>query len=590
MLEWEAALALTIALGSIAILATTRLSPDMVLMAGLIILHAAGVLTVAEALAGFANPGLLTVAALFVVAAGVRASGGIDLLVDHVLGQPKSQTGSLVRLTLPVAGMSGALNNTPIVAAMIPAVNRWSKRINVPAHRLLIPLSYASILGGTLTLIGTSTNLVVNGQFQVMTGSAGFGMFDITRVGLPVAIIGLVYLIWILPRLLPDRPDPAAAFGSPKRFTMEVAVAHDSPLEGKTIAEAGLRGLRQAYLAEIERAGSIITAVSTEERLRGGDRLVFVGDTDAIVALLRINGLVPSDNEEPVLSRQYPERKLIEAVVSPYCDRVGQTIRDGRFRDRYGAVVLAVAREGRPLRGNLASIQLRAGDLLLLEARPAFVTRQRAQNDFLLINELDEERPDHRRAKLSWAILLGVVLAAAIGVTTILTAALIGAAAIVATRCLAPNEARRSIDLGVYITIAASFGLGTALYKSGAAEFIAVHALGLANNDPLLLLIMTYVFVSLATEVVTNNAAAVLSLPIVLATTASLGLNPEPYVITVMMAASASFATPLGYQTNLMVYGPGSYRFTDFLRAGVPMNVIAAVVTIAAVALQWPLR
>jgi di/tricarboxylate transporter len=590
MLDWQAWLTLALTVGSISVLASSRLAPDMVLMGALIILNATGILTVAESLAGFSNPGLLTVAALFVVAAGVRASGGIDLLVDHVLGRPTSQTGSLLRLTLPVAGMSGALNNTPIVAAMIPAVTRWSRRIHVPAHRLLIPLSYASIMGGTLTLIGTSTNLVVNGQYQVLSGAPGFGLFDITKVGIPLVLVGLVYLVFVLPRILRDRPDASEAFGNPKRFTMEVAVAHNGPLEGKTVAEAGLRGLQRAYLVEIERAGSIITAVSSEERLRGGDRLVFVGETDAIVALLRVNGLVPSETQDPVMAREYPERKLIEAVVSPYCDGVGQTIRDGRFRDRYGAVVLAVARDGQPLQGNLASIRLRAGDLLLLEARPAFVTRQRSQNDFLLINELDEERPDHRRAKLSWLILLGVVFAAATGIVNILTAALVGAAAMIASGCLGPAEARRSIDLTVFITIAASFALGTALQKTGAAEFVAAHALGYAGTDPLLLLIMTYLFVSLLTELITNNAAAMLTLPIVLATTTSLGLNAEPYVIAVMIAASASFATPLGYQTNLMVYGPGSYRFTDFLRVGVPMNVIAAVVTVLAIALQWPLR
>jgi di/tricarboxylate transporter len=589
MLDWHAWLTLALTAASILVLAGSRLSPDMVLMGALIILNASGVLTVAESLAGFSNPGLLTVAALFVVAAGVRASGGIDLLVNHVLGRPVSQVGSLLRLTIPVAAMSGALNNTPIVAALIPAVSRWSKRIGIPAHRLLIPLSYASIMGGTLTLIGTSTNLVVNGQYQVLAGTGGFGLFEISKVGVPLVIVGLLYVVFVLPRLLRDRPDPSEAFGSPKRYTMEVAVAHEGPLEGKTVADAGLRGLQVAYLVEIERAGAIITAVSSEERLRGGDRLVFVGDTDTIVELLRINGLVASDSQEPVMSRDYPERKLIEAVVSPYCDGVGQTIRDGRFRDRYGAVVLAVARGGQPLHGNLASIRLRAGDLLLLEARPAFVTRQRSENDFLLISELEEERPDHRRARLSWLILIGVVIAAASGVTSILTAALVGAGAILVTGCLSPAEARRSIDLTVFITIAASFALGAALQKTGAAEFVAEHALGVASNDPLLLLIMTYLFVSVLTELITNNAAAVLSLPIVLATTAGLGLNAEPYVIAVMMAASASFATPLGYQTNLMVYGPGSYRFTDFLRVGVPMNVIAAVVTVLAITYHWQL-
>ncbi|MDD2737615.1 MAG: SLC13 family permease [Methylomonas lenta] len=567
----------------------TRFTPDMVLMLALTILSVAGVLDAKQALAGFSNEGLITVAAMFVIAAGISSTGGVEIVVNHLLGNPKTTRGALFRLALPLIPLSAFLNNTPVVATMIPAVSRWSKRIGIAPSKLMIPLSYISILGGTLTLIGTSTNLVLNGQYQAMTGKKGFELFDISWIGLPVALVGILFIITILPALLPNNKSAAEQFADRKKFTFEVAVANNGPLEGVTIAKARLRNLQRIYLVEIERHGSIVTAVSSEEKLQGGDRLVFVGETSAIFDILRINGLVSSDNQTPVIEKDAPERCLVEAVVSQSCDSIGKAIRDSHFRDRYGAVVLAVARDGEAIQGNLGSIELQAGDLLLLEARPAFITRQRVQKDFLLINDLAETRPNHQRAKLSWALLLGVILAATTGVSSMLNAALVGAGLMVITGCCSINEARRSLDLTVLISIAASFALGNALQVSGAADFIARHILSIADGNPWVLLGLTYLTVSLLTEVITNNAAALLMLPIVLAITGNQSLNPEPFVFATMMAASASFATPLGYQTNLMVYGPGGYHFKDFIRVGVPMNIIVGITTVGLIPFIWPL-
>ena len=587
-MDWQGWFTIVLTLGCLGALSFSRLASDAVMIGAMVILLGTGILDAREALAGFSNSGVITVAALFIVAAGIRASGGIDGIAT-LLGTPRTVKGALSRLTLPVAAASAFLNNTPIVAALIPVVERWCRIANLPPGKLYIPLSYATILGGTITMIGTSTNLVVNGEYQRLTGHAGFGIFDITPIGLILAAVGLLYVLFVLPRLLPDRREAESAFNNPKQYTVEVAVAHDGPLVGKTIAEAGLRGLGRIFLAEIERHGSIVTAVSTEERLQGGDRLIFVGETDAIVDLLRIKGLVASDTTEPVLSRQFPERRIVEAVVSRDCEGVGRTIRDGRFRDRYGAVVLAVARNGQPIPGNLGSIQLRAGDLLLLEARPAFVTRQRASTDFLLLSDLDAETPAHDRAAWGWAILIAVVSLAAFEILDMLTAALMGAAAMVATRCLTVTEARRAVDLPVIFTIAGSFALGEGLRVSGAAAYLATELLELAHGNPLLLLVLTYTVVSLLTEVITNNAAALLVLPIAIALSNALHLPPEPFVVAVMFAASASFATPIGYQTNLMVYGPGGYRFLDFARVGLPLNVLAGCATIPAILWIFPL-
>jgi di/tricarboxylate transporter len=564
-----------------------RMAPHIVMLGVLVVLSASGIISADQALAGFSNSGLITVVAMFVVAAGIHHSGGVDLLVHRVLRHPKSVRSAQARIALPVALLSGFLNNTPVVATMIPAVHAWSRKIGISPSKLMIPLSYSAILGGTLTLIGTSTNLVVNGQYEHLTGTSGFSIFSITAVGLPVAVIGVAVMLLVMPRFLPDREDQHK-FGSMREFTLEVAVATDGPLVGKTVGQAGLRELERLYLVEIERDGSVVIAAPSEERLRGGDRLVFAGDTQAISDLLRINGIVPSVNtDEPSISQHRAERCLVEAALSPQSDVLGLTIRDARIRDRYGAVVLAVARGGERVSGNLGNIRLKPGDILLLEARPAFLSRQRYSKDFLLINDLETETPRHDRAWLSWGILLVLIGLAACGLLSMLNAALLGAALMIVFGCCSVSQAQKAVDVPVILTIAASFALGAGLEETGAATYMARGILGLSQGHVLLAVLLVYFSVSVLTEVITNNAAAVLVLPVVLSMTASMGVAPEPFVIAVMMAASASFATPLGYQTNMMVFGPGGYRFGDFVRVGLPMNVFIGGVTVMVISLVY---
>jgi di/tricarboxylate transporter len=587
-MEWQGLLSLLLTLGALGTLIFTRIGPHLVMTGVMVILLVSGVLTPSEAFSGFSNSGLITVAAMFVVATGIHASGGIELIVHYLLGEPKSVRRAQIRVALPVALFSGFLNNTPVVATMIPALRAWAKRIDVPVSKLMIPLSYSAILGGTLTLVGTSTNLVVNGQYQSMTGEAGFSLFSITAVALPVAIIGLVFIIVFFPRWLPDRREKEI-FGNLREFTLEVAVAADGPLVGKTVVQAGLRNLKRIYLVEIERAGAIVPAVGSEEPLQAGDRLIFAGNTEAISDLLRIKGIVASTNGEPTLGREHSERRLVEAVISPHSNCINQTIRDSQFRERYGAVVLAVARNGERVPGNLGTIKLKPGDTLLLEARPAFVSRQQYNKDFLLINDLQTEAPRHQRAYLAWGILLAVVLVSATGLLPILHAGLLGAAAMLITGCCSAPQAQKSLDITVLLTIAASFALGVALDKTGVARLLGETLVSLSGGHPWLILLMVYISVSILTECITNNAAAIIMLPVVLEITEKASLNPEPYIFALMIAASASFATPLGYQTNLMVYGPGGYRFTDFLKVGAPMNVVIGISTFVVLILGWPL-
>lgn len=587
-MEWQGWFTLGLCAAVLLMLMTTRIGPHLIMLGALTILSASGILSSADALSGFSNSGLITVAGMFVVAAGMHASGAIDLLVNTMLGRPATPRAALTRMFFPVAFLSSFLNNTPVVATMIPAIYSWSRKIGISPSRLMIPLSYTAILGGTVTLIGTSTNLIVNGQYQTLTGEAGFSLFSITAVGLPVAVAGFILMWLAFPKLLPDRQQ-GQAFSNLREFTLEVSIDPAGPLVGKTVEEAGLRHLQRVYLVEIERNGTALAVVSSEEVLQGGDRLVFAGDTDAISDLLRIKGIVPSMDSDQTFAERHPERRLVEAVVSPHCSAIGYAIRAARFRARYGAAVLAVARNGERIKGNLGSIILQAGDTLLLEARPAFVTRQRYNKDFLLINDLNTESPRHERAYIAWLILVGVVAAASFEVITMLNAALIGAALMIVTGCCSASQAEKSLDLTVILTIAASFALGMALEKTGVAKYLASNIVDLSGGTPWLLLILTYLAISLLTEMITNNAAALLMLPIVLEITEKADLNNVPFVLAIMMAASASFATPLGYQTNMMVYGPGEYRFTDFLRAGIPMNIVTAIVTITVLLIGWPL-
>jgi len=590
-MELAAWLSIGVVLACVGLLISTRTAPELVLFGGVIVLLTTGVLSPAEALGGFSNEGLMTVALMYVVAAGIRETGGMDLLVHYLLGRPKNVASAQARLMLPVILMSAFLNNTPVVATFMPAILVWAKNLQISPSKLLLPLSYAAILGGTCTLIGTSTNLVVNGLLIAETPTQGLGLFDIAWVGVPCAVVGLIYILLLGRRLLVDRIPAAAAFENPREYTIEMRVEEGGPLVGKTVEEAGLRHLQGLYLIEIEREGRIIAAVGSHERLMAEDRLVFAGVTESVVELQRIKGLRPSAEPEFSLQDSYPERCLVEVVVSPQCALLGRTISEGRFRAVYGASVIAAARHGRRILGKLGNIRLQPSDTLLLETRPSFVERHRNSRDFLLISSVADSTPlRYDRTWLSWTILGGVVLLATLGWMSMLNAAMLGAALMLLTGCCTVAAARRSIDPQVLLAIASAFALGKALEVTGAAETIAYGFMGLAGDHPWLVLICAYILTSTLTEIITNNAVAVLMFPIVMAAAEAMGVSYLPFVVAIMMGASASFATPIGYQTNLMVYGPGGYQFGDYLRIGIPLNMVVGIVTVLIIPWVWPFQ
>jgi di/tricarboxylate transporter len=593
-----AIIALCVVVGVVILLAMTRISPDAVMMAGLTALLVVpvpedgswrmGVISPADGFSGFSNTGLATIAVLFVVVAGLRETGTIDWLGAKLLGHPKTMIGALARIIFPVAAMSAFLNNTPVVAMLIPAVSDWAKRLNMTPSKLMIPLSYAAILGGTCSLIGTSTNLVVSGMVDAQTDLPSIGIFEITKVGLPAAIIGAAFLMLVGPRLLPNRSSSKLALSDPREYTLELIVPAGSPLDGRTVHEAGLRNLPGCFLVGIERDGEPIGPADPGQVLRADDRLLFAGIVESIRDLQRIRGLEPATNQVFKLDAPRYRRRLFEAVVGASSPLVSKTLKSTGFRQEYNGVVLAVARSGVRLRGRLGDITLRPGDTLLVEAEAGFNERYRNSRDFLLVSPLDDSTPRrHARAPLALAILLGLVVLVAIGWLSMLVGAMLAAGAMILTRCCTVSEARESVDWSLLIVIGAALGLGTALQSTGAASAIAAGVVGVAGTNPWLVLIAVYLVTSLLTEVITNNGAVALIFPIAYSLSIALGVDFMPFVFAIMMAGSASFATPLGYQTNLMVFGPGGYRFSDFLRIGIPMNLLMAAVAVTLIPLIW---
>jgi di/tricarboxylate transporter len=560
--------------GTLGLLAISRFPPAGVVLGATITLLVSGIIDTSEAFSGFANPAPLTVAALYVVARAAQKTGLVAPLTTAALGR-STGTAALARMVAPTAAASAFLNNTPLVAMLIPDVAGWARRRKVPASRLLMPLSYATILGGMVTTIGTSTTLVVSGLLQAR-GMQPFGIFEVTKIGLPLACIGLATLVFVSSRLVPSRQGaPEQAESSSRDFVVSMEVEPAGPLVGRTVSQAGLRDLDGVYLVEIERGGESITPPNPDVVLRGDDLLTFAGRVDEIVDLQQTRGLHSSEHQH-VLQIDSPQHTFFEAVVGRSSVLSGQTLKEARFRSRYQAAVVAIHRDGHRVDAKLGDVRLRPTDTLLVLARPGFAQRWRANTDFLLVAHVGGEPPGAtRRAPLVGVVVLGVVMFSAFGVLPILQSALLGAGALVVTRVLSYSEARDAIDLDVVVLIAAAFGLGAAVEGSGLANSLAngftdVFS-GLGDTGLLLGIVLATLVL---TEVVTNNAAAVVVLPVALSIAEPAGIDLRIVAIVVALAASASFLTPIGYQTNTMVYGPGGYRFSDYARAGWPLTVV----------------
>jgi di/tricarboxylate transporter len=591
----EAYFTLAVVIGILILLVRESLPTDIVMLGALVLLVAVGEMrdsdklpSISQAVSGMGNTGLITVGVLFVVVSGLVQTGAMELIAGPIIGQPKTARSALVRLLTPVTLLSAFLNNTPVVAMFMPIVEDICKRSRISPAKLYLPMAYAATFGGVCTLVGTSTNLIVQGLLK-QDGLPGMQMFDLAWVGIPCALAGIVYFLIFGQWLIPERRPAVTTHDDPREYTAELVVLSDGPLVGKNIEEAGLRHLPGLFLARIDRAGEEITPVSPRERLQGGDRLVFAGVLDSVVDLTRMRGLARAPEDVQALDTPVGKRQLIEAVVSPRCPLVGSSIREGEFRSYYNAAVVAVARGGERVKGKIGDIVLEPGDTLLLETDEDFLIRQRNSSHFFLVSGVENSQPVRRdRAWVALGLLLAMVAVSTLGWLDLLTAAFIAAGWMIALGCCSVTQARQSVDWSLLVVIAAALGVGKSIEMSGLADVAATNIIGLAGGNAWLVLVAVYFVTMVFTELVTNNAAAVLVYPIAISAAGALEANVMPFVIAIAIGASAGFATPFGYQTNLMVYGPGGYRFTDYLRVGIPLDLVFMAVTVSLTPYVFP--
>ncbi len=599
------------------------ISIDLLFLGGLVIVTLTGVLTSEQALAGFSNRAVVMIGALFAASAGLRATGALDWIGNGLLGSAKTERGALVRLAATVVPVSAFVLNTPLVAMMAPVVVDWCRKRSISPSRLLIPLSYFSIIGGVCTLIGTSTTLVINGKLAAMVRDGGHSpevaarigeltFFEITTVGVPLALVGIGYMLLVALRRLPDRTELIEQLGERRReYLVEMLVEPRCPLIGKSVQDAGLRNLPGLFLIEIDRGGETITPVSPRDTIQSRDRLVFTGVVTTIADLERIPGLVPAvDSTFETQPAERTRRQLTEAVLSRTSPLIGLTVRETDFRKRYNAAVVAVHRNGERLTNKVGSIRLEPGDTLLLQTRNEFVDLNRHSHEFYLVSRVgDTTARRHDRALLAGLLFVGLILWLTIcslwpdllpwgNVTSGRIHAIAAVAivlAMIVSRCLTTSEARSAIDLQVLLTIGAALGVGEALDRSGAAHWLAqslvggTTALGIeATWRPYVLLAVVYLISQLFTETITNLAVATIMIPVAVSVGVVGGYDPRPFIIAVTLSASLSFVTPIGYQTNLMVMGPGGYQPRDYWRVGWPLALLLTVTALVIIPLQWP--
>eukprot|EP00043_Microstomoeca_roanoka_P012033 m.115452 g.115452 ORF g.115452 m.115452 type:complete len:723 (-) comp15370_c3_seq1:99-2267(-) len=575
--------------------------PDMLMIGILILFVPMGIITINEAVEGFSNTGMLTVAVLFPVAAGVQLTGAIEplrRLLERRTRPPPGQRADIRKvlawIMFPIGVLSAFLNNTPVVAMMIPLVERLGQRLGISPSKLLIPLSYASILGGTCTLIGTSTNLVVIGLVSQRIPGFSMGIFELGQVGLPVLFAGVAYVVIFAQRILPDRQSVTSAIVRPREyitcmFIKTASEANGHSLEGKSVLEAGLRSLPGLFLVQIEREnGTVVSAPSPDTLLQGGDKLFFAGKVDSVLSLSQVRGLrlAEDDEDEVDLNRLKGDDILVEAVVAPHSALVHRSVKDAAFRSRYKAAIIAVHRHGVRINKKIGEIVLQAGDALLLVTNKDFVSLYQHQDDFALVSAVDGH-VSFRWKKAPIAVFLTVAMIAlsVADVIDLLTAAIFAAGGLVLFRCMSASELRSAINLEVLLVIAAAFGLSNALVNSGAAQLMADGVIIASKPTGIVgLYIMVYLTTMLFSAVVTNNAAITIMFPVAYQAALDLDVDFFPLLLLLMMGASASFLTPTGYQTNLMVYGPGGYTFTDFLKFGGMLQIWLGVITVSIVA------
>lgn len=565
----------------------TKLRVDVAFVGAIGFLLVTGVLDVKEALSGFSSSSVVVIGVLFVVVAGLTNTGVLQWIVRHLLGEPDSYAKAVARLMLPVAGLSSFLSNTAVVALFVNIVKMWSKKLGIAPSKLLIPLSYASGMGGVCTLIGTPPNLIISGLYADKTGTM-MNVLATMVPGLFCLAIGVLSVI-AMRRLLPDRQPSEDAFEATTEYTVELLVPSDNPHIGETVEEAGLSHVRGGQLIELIHFDDFISPASDDEPLLGGDRLIYAGRIDEILELKKSHGLVSADHHVFSMSEVAKNRQLRTAYVKFGSSLVGHTIGDNKFERDNNLTLVAVARRGKRIEQSPREVVLQAGDTLLLECPPRMNINTSYMSSQLLFFDSPEVANIGRGTFISSVIMILMVTLSAIGVMPLLHCAFIAAAAMLIFRCCTPDQAMKSVNWDILMVFAGSVVLGLAIQKTGIAEQLAMSILDVCGSNPIVVMAAICFAGTFITEFISNTAAGAMFFPIMYQAAEKLGYEPYTFLIALMISVSSSFATPIGSPTHMLVFGPGGYRFSDFMRIGLLMNIIILAANIFIVNIVYPL-
>ena len=571
------------------VLLFTKLRSDLVFLGAMGILFVTGVLDAKEAFSGFSSTSVVIIGVLFVVVAGLTHTGVLQWIVKHLLGQPNSYSKAVVRLMLPVAALSSFLSNTTVVALFVGIVKMWSKKLNISPSKLLIPLSYASGMGGVCTLIGTPPNLIISGLYADSTGTA-MNVLATTIPGLFCLFIGVLSII-AMRKLLPDRKAPESAFESTSNYTVELLVPSDNPHVGETMEEAGLTNIHGGTLIEIMHYDDreIVSPVPEDEYLMGGDRLVFAGHIDEILDLKKSHGFVNADYHIFTVDEMDKNRQLRTAYVKFNSSLINSSIGDSTFEKDNNMILVAVARRGERINESPRKVVLQAGDTLLFECPPRVNIHTERLSSQLQFFDSEQVPNIGRKTLVSTTIMIAMVVLSALGVMPLLQCAFLAAGAMLIFRCCNVDQAMKAINWEILMVFAGSVVLGVAIQKTGIAERLAFGILDVCGTNPIVVMAAICLVGTFITELISNTAAGAMFFPIMYEAAEKLGYEPFPFLIALMVSVSSSFATPIGSPTHMLVYGPGGYRFSDFMRIGLLMNLIILAANILIVNIVYPL-
>jgi len=569
------------------VLLVTKLRTDLVFLGAIAILFVTGVLNAKEAFSGFSSTSVVVIGVLFIVVAGLMHTGVLQWIVKNLLGQPNSYSKAVVRLMLPVAALSSFLSNTTVVALFVNIVKMWSKKLNISPSKLLIPLSYASGMGGVCTLIGTPPNLIISGLYAEHTGTA-MNILTTTIPGLFCLFVGVLSII-AMRKLLPERKAPEGAFESTGEYTLELRVPSDNPYIGQTLGEAGLYHVNGGSLLELYHFDDVLTPISEDEPIMGGDHLVYAGQIDELIEMAEKHQLVSADHHVFTMSELDMSRQLRTAYVNFGSKLIGKTIGGTAFERENNLVLAAVARRGERINQAPRQVVLQAGDTLLFLCPKNININTSSLTSDLCFFDSDDVPNIGRGTLVSTTIMILMVVLSALNVMPLLQCAFLAAIAMLAFRCCTPTQAMKSINGEILMVFAGSVVLGLAIQKTGIAERLAFGILDVCGTNPLVVMTAICFVGTFITEFISNTAAGAMFFPIMYQAAEKLGYEPFPFLVALMVSVSSSFATPIGSPTHMLVYGPGGYRFSDFMRIGLLMNIIILAANILIVNIIYPL-